>query len=287
VEAKAHRIDGGESEAIMAKYRRLGFRELVLLAPGASSSAQRVLANSRTPSVEFLAFRPETAEIREWYRTAWPNDVPHWVHATLASGRHHLRFVLSQPATAGRLVIGQQRSRVYSVEAVARLMDRLPSAAARVLWTPQRFTIPRDLIARKSRVTPLGGFIAVDIDGDRLHRAAHACLLPTAHDGCPFCRMHADREGRRLIASLATRPVDVLASGGRGVHLYFEDAGGARQRLLDLARRKAARIDENISSSLKATIALPGSLHAGSMRPVASLAAGLTPPSEGTASLCS
>ena len=44
--------------------------------------------------------------------------------------------------------------------------------------------------------------------------------------------------------------------------------------MLDLARERAVRIDAQVTASLKSTVALPGSLHASMMRPVASMGAG-------------
>src|SRR5947207_2657095 len=57
-------------------------------------------------------------------------------------------------------------------------------------------------------------------------------------------------------------------------NLRRRDAGGIRSQLLDLARERAVRIDAQVTASLKSTVALPGSLHASMMRPVASMGAG-------------
>jgi hypothetical protein len=184
-----------------------------------------------------------------------------WTHAALTSGRHHVRFVLSRPTNRGRFVIGQQRTRVYSVDTVLRLLSCLPAPPARILWTPQRFTTPRDLIARRSRVTSIGGFVPIDIDGDRLHQARHACQIPATEAVCQFCMRYADIECRSLLQQLSETPVDV----------YYEDYGDVRERVVKLSRDRTIRLDENVTTSLKNTVALPGSLHAGSMQPVASI----------------
>lgn len=196
---------------------------------------------------------------------------PGWVHSTLSTGLHHIRFVLSQPTRRGGFVVGQQRCRVYGVDTISHLLRRLPAPPVRLLWTPLRFTIPRDVIARRSRLTPLGGFVPVDIDGDRLHRASHACELALMNNLCQFCLRYARREQSRLFEQLTTHPIDVVTSGGRGVHIYYPDDGVVRERLLHLANCRAIRLDENVTASIKATVALPGSLHAGTHRPVASL----------------
>lgn len=270
VEVKAHVVDDRDVADIAAKYASLGFGRLVVVAPGLSGVADRGLARGAL-SVDLVVYRPEVDEIRDWYASQWPAAVPAWVNDTLATGRHHLRFVLSRPTERGRFVIGQQRARVYDTATISRLLGRLPSPPVRVLWTPQRFTIPRDLIARKSQVTPLGGFVAVDVDGDRLHRARHACELPAPEFTCVYCDRYARRELDELTDRIGDTPLAVVASGGRGVHAYYEDRGGIRSRILELARSGAVRIDENVTASLKATVALPGSLHASNMRPVTSV----------------
>jgi len=197
--------------------------------------------------------------------------VPAWTRAAVASGRHHVRFVLIRPTGRGRFVIGQQRTRIYSADTVLRLAGRLPEPPARILWTPQRFATPRDLIARGSRVTPLGGLVPIDIDGDRLHQARHACQISTSAAVRPFCTRYSGAECRSLVEQLGETPVDIVASGGRGVHVYYEDHGDVRDRAVKLSRNLAVRLDENVTASLKSTVALPGSLHAGSMQPVVSL----------------
>lgn len=267
IEIKAYELDFPHIESIIAKYRSLGFRRLTIVAPAVSDRAARSLVG-KTPVTEFVLFRPQLEEISHWYNHVWPTHVPDWVHVALSSGRHHVRFVLGQPTDRGCFVVGQQRSRVYGAETLSRLLRTLPSPPVRILWTPQRFTIPRDVIARRSRLTPLGGFVPVDIDGDRLHLAFHACEI-TSDDGvCQFCFRHAEQEQRRLFDQLAARPIDVVASGGRGVHIYYHDDGSIRAKLLNLADRRAIRMDDNGTASIKATVALPGSLHAGSLRPV-------------------
>lgn len=270
IEIKAYALDISDVEAIITKYRRLGFRQLVIVAPGASARAARSLADEK-PVKEFAVFRPQPEELSDWYNHVWPRHVPDWVHYALASGRHHIRFVLCQATSRGRFVVGQQRSRVYGVETLGRLVRNLPSPPVRILWTPLRFTIPRDVIARKSRLTSLGGFVPVDIDGDRLHRALHACELAPENDFCKFCFRYAERERGRLSDQLAVQPVDVVESGGRGLHIYYHDDGVIRAQLLGLANRRTILMDENVTASTKATVALPGSLHAGNQRPVASL----------------
>lgn len=270
IEIKAYALDVPDVEEIIAKYHALGFRQLIVVAPGASHRAARSLAGERLVT-ELVVFRPDTAEISDWYDRVWPGHVPGWVHFALSTGRHHARFVLSRPTHRGRFVVGQQRCRVYGVEPLSRLLRRLPSPPVRVLWTPVRFTIPRDAIARRSRLTPLGGFVPVDIDGDRLHRAFHACQLAPGEGVCRFCFRYAQQELARLLDLMGARPVDVLASGGRGIHAYYHDDGSTRAKLLRLASRRAVRLDDSVTVSTKATVALPGSLHAGSLQPVASL----------------
>lgn len=271
VEIKAHPLDDGNTDEIVAKYSRMGFPCIILIAPSVSTEAGRRLADSKAPYVELILFHPDLDAIRDWYCTMWPQKMPAWTHAALASGRHHVRFVLSRPTNQGRFVIGQQRTRVYSADTVLRLVACLPAPPVRILWTPQRFTTPRDLIARRSRVTSIGGFVPVDIDGDRLHQARHACQISASEAVCQFCIRYADIECRSLLRQLGETPVDVLASGGRGIHVYYEDDGDVRERVVKLSRDRAIRLDENVTASLKSTVALPGSLHAGSMRPVASI----------------
>lgn len=271
VEIKAHPLSESDTDEIVAKYSRMGFLRIILIAPSISVEASRRLADSKAPDVEFVLFHPDLDAIRDWYCTMWPQKVPVWTHAALTSGRHHVRFVLSRPTNRGRFVIGQQRTRVYSVDTVLRLLSCLPAPPARILWTPQRFTTPRDLIARRSRVTSIGGFVPIDIDGDRLHQARHACQISATEAVCQFCMRYADIECRSLLQQLSETPVDVLASGGRGIHVYYEDYGDVRERVVKLSRDRTIRLDENVTTSLKNTVALPGSLHAGSMQPVASI----------------
>lgn len=271
VEIKAHPIGIDGADEIVAKYGRMGFPCIILIVPALSPEASGRLADSKAPHVELILFQPDLDVIRDWYGTMWPQQVPAWTHTALASGRHHVRFVLSRPTSEGRFVIGQQRTRVYSADTVLRLVTCLPSPPVRILWTPQRFTTPRDLIARRSRVTSIGGFVPVDIDGDRLHQARHACQISTSEAGCQFCMRYAEIECRSLLRRIGETPVDVLASGRRGVHVYYEDDGDVRERVVKLSRDRTIRLDENVTTSLKSTVALPGSLHAGSMQPVVSI----------------
>lgn len=83
--------------------------------------------------------------------------MPPWRVAAAMCG-----LCFSRPTDRGQFVIGQQRTRVYSADAVRRLAACLPAPPARILWMPQRFTTPRDLIARGSRVTPIGGSCGAD-----------------------------------------------------------------------------------------------------------------------------
>ena len=273
-EVKAHRVQVETAREVLAKYARLGFRELVVVAPEFTRAAVTLLGGSDAPKVEAVWFVPALDEIAAFYASGWQTFVPGWVQEALATGGHHVRFLLTRPSTSGHLVIGQPRSRVYDTAMIARIIRRLPSPPARVLWTPQRFTIPRDLIARGSRVTALGGFVPVDIDGDRLHQAYHACQAGSA-GGCEHCLRYALREYARLAAALPDAAwVGVVRSGGRGVHLYLRDGVGLRAWLLRTAREARIRIDVNVSVSAKATIALPGSLHAGTMLPVTPLERG-------------
>lgn len=271
-EVKAHRVEVDTAEEVIAKYGRLGFRDLVVVAPDFTPGAAALLGGSTVPKAEVVRFLPALEEIAAFYAADWHARVPGWVHDTLATGGHHVRFLLTRPSTAGHLVIGQPRTRIYDAAMIARIVRRLPNPPARVLWTPQRFTIPRDLIARRSRVTALGGFLPVDIDGDRLHRANHACQTGPADAACPHCLRYALREYGRLTAALPEAAwTDVLCSGGRGLHAYLPDDAGLRAHLLRTVQEKRIRIDVNVSVSPKTTIALPGSLHAGTMLPVAAL----------------
>ena len=270
VEVKAFPVDLVAFETIVAKYADLGFSSLLLVSPGFGSSvagrARRTLDGLR---VHLRSFEPDLLAIRQWYEEVWPSRVPAWVHDALASGRHHVRFMLARPTERGSFVVGQQRTRVYDVATVSRLIALLPGPPIRVLWTPQRFTIPRDLSARGSRLNPMGGYIPVDIDGDRLHNANYACHLDRS-GACPFCDLYAYREVARLTALIEQTPIDVLSSGGRGVHAYF-GSNVDRPSVLRLAADAKVRLDVAVTASLRATVSLPGSLHAAGMRPVARL----------------
>src|SRR6476661_7973461 len=122
VEVKAHSLGDSGTDEIVAKYRRIGFPHIILIAPAISPKASRRLAGSRAPSVEFILFHPDLDVIRDWYCSNWPQKVPAWTHATLTSGRHHVRFMLSRPANRGQFVVGQQRTRIYSADTVLRLL---------------------------------------------------------------------------------------------------------------------------------------------------------------------
>jgi hypothetical protein len=272
-EAKAHRVEIASAEEIVSKYRRLGFTELVVIAPDFAPTAARALAAATFPAVQVETFSPDLSAIAAFYDGDWTGQIPAWVHDALATGLHHVRFMLTRP-TDGHLVIGQRRTRIYDAATIGRAIAALPVPPARILWTPQRFTIPRDLIARRSTVTALGGFVPIDIDGDRLHQAHHACQISTDEPGCPHCAAYARREWGRLAEALPhAQVVDVLSSGGRGLHAYLHDGPGVRQRVLQAARGAGLRIDESVTDSVKTTIAFPGSLHAGTMRQVTSLRA--------------
>ena len=285
-EVKAHQVDAAEAGEITGKYRSLGFRELIVIAPGFTPSASRSLALTRHPAAEQVPFSPDPSEVAGFYQGSWQERVPAWVHDALATGLHHVRFVLTQPTARGRFVIGLPRTRVYHAGTITRAISALPSPPARVLWTPQRFTIPRDVIARGSRLTALGGHVAVDIDGDRMHRADHACQLAPGTAGCPHCLPRAERELRRLDDRLGHPPwTDVLLSGGRGIHAYLPDDSEAR-RLVLAAAGTGIRIDASVTASLKTTIAMPGTLHAANGQPVASRAHPAVPADSPMAAAC-
>lgn len=272
VEIKSYPLGESECAEIVARYADLGFRRMILVAPAVEAAAGRWCAASHRPRVELIVFEPNLAVLTEWYTTVWPTSVPDWVAGSLASGLHHIRVILTLRGNRGQFVIGQQRTRVYDTRSIARLVARLPSPPARLLWTPQRFTIPRDLIVRRTTVTALGGFVPVDIDGDRLHRPHHACVITATAPVCQHCLQHARRELSRLVEALPNwAPVAVVTSGGRGVHAYFVEDPGVRRAILAAAEQRRIRIDASVTSSVRTTIALPGSLHAGTGQVVATM----------------
>lgn len=272
-EVKAYRVGQQSAQQIQAKYRELGFRELIVIAPSFTLSAAACLTGPRRrPAAELITFTPDLEAIRAYYRGGWSAAVPDWVHDCLTSGMHHVRFMLTQPTDTGHIIVGQPRSRMYDTESISRAIARLPAPPARVLWTPQRFTIPRDVIARRSHLTALGGPIPVDIDGDHLHIASHACQLAPGQPGCFHCLAHAIREFARLIDILGPGDwAQALFSGGRGVHGYLRGDNTDRSRLLDAAAAGGVRIDTPVTASMKATISLPGSLNAASGHAIAPL----------------
>jgi hypothetical protein len=272
-EVKAHRVGQQTAEEIHAKYRALGLRDLIVIAPSFTQPAAACLTGSRhRPATELITFTPDLDAIGAYYRGEWSAAVPDWVHDCLACGLHHIRFMLTAPGDTGHVIAGQPRSRMYDTSAITRAIARLPVPPARVLWAPQRFTIPRDLIARRSHLTALGGLIPVDIDGDRLHIASHACQLVPGQPGCAHCLAHAIREFRVLAGLLGDGDwVQVLFSGSRGVHAYLRGDDSDRSRLITAARSGGVRIDIPVTASLKTTISLPGSLHAASGHAIAPL----------------
>lgn len=103
VEIKAHSLNNADTDEIIAKYRGIGFRHIVLVVPGTSAEVGRRLAEMKIPSVELVLFCPNLDAIRDWYCTWWPQAMPAWTHTALASGRHHVRFVLARPTERGRI----------------------------------------------------------------------------------------------------------------------------------------------------------------------------------------
>lgn len=269
VEVKSHPTTLSHCETLIAKYARLGFRDLILIAPAVDPAGARLLAASRQPLVQFVGYAPDLVELRDWYVTNWPAFVPDWTQVALLTGKHYVRFILAQRGETGGFAIGQTRSRIYRAESIGAMMARLPAPPARILWSPQRFTTPRDLGARGSKLTALGGYVAVDVDGDRLHRSKHSCEITARIPYCIACQRYAWRELNLLLTELdGIAPVALVSSGGRGVHAYFHDTGTVRREILQVARRHRLRIDEGVTASDKTTIALPGSLNAGTMVPV-------------------
>ncbi|MGH3696558.1 MAG: hypothetical protein ACRDRX_21650 [Pseudonocardiaceae bacterium] len=116
---------------ILAKYRGLGFRDLIVIAPSfAPAAASYWSGGSRLPVVEPVLFTPSLGAIEEFYCGDWQRGVPDWVHATLASGLHHVRFMLSVPSVAGHVVVGQRRTRIYDTATITRAIAKLPSPPA-------------------------------------------------------------------------------------------------------------------------------------------------------------
>jgi hypothetical protein len=266
---KSHQMTYVHCADLVAKYIRLGFHDLVLVAPSAHSAGERLLAASHRPRVQFMRFAPDLEEVRSWYVDHWARLVPDWTHEALATGRHYVRFILAGRTMRGGYAVGQTRSRVYRTDTIGEMMLRLPFPPVRILWSPQRFTTPRDLGARGSSMTALGGYVAVDVDGDRLHRARHSCEITAQQPYCVACERYAWREISHLLSNLhGVEPVALVTSGGRGLHAYFADDGTTRHEILRTARTLHLRIDEGVTTSCKTTIALPGSLNAGAMLPV-------------------
>lgn len=262
VEVKSHTLDEPTAEHIVDTYAPLGFAGVRVIAPDATPEAAAYL--KRHPGFALEVLHPDLEPITVYYAETFADRVPAWVADSLATGQHHIRFILSTPDARGRWVYGQPRSRMYTPQAIAAAISRLPSPPARVLWTPTRFTIPRDAIARGSNLTPIGGYIAVDVDGDKLHAAHHACTLPPGQATCPHCLERARGEAERLLTAapeLTWTPA--LHSGGRGVHAYTRAETGVRQHLTAIIKTHRIGCDASVTTSSKATVALPGSLHAG------------------------
>ncbi|MDQ6758882.1 MAG: hypothetical protein M3Z32_03320 [Acidobacteriota bacterium] len=66
VEIKAHSISEADTDEIVAKYRRIGFRRIIIVAPAASNEAGRRLIGGMAPSVELILFHPNLESIRDW-----------------------------------------------------------------------------------------------------------------------------------------------------------------------------------------------------------------------------
>ncbi|MGH3851596.1 MAG: hypothetical protein ACRDRT_18210, partial [Pseudonocardiaceae bacterium] len=71
IEIKSYVLDVADVEAVVAKYSRLGFRQLIIVAPGLSDQAARSMTKE-TILKEFVVFRPDPEEISDWYDRVWP-----------------------------------------------------------------------------------------------------------------------------------------------------------------------------------------------------------------------
>lgn len=66
VEIKAHSLSAADTDEIVAKYRRIGFRHVIIIAPAMSIETGRRLTGSRAPSVGLILFHPDLDAIRDW-----------------------------------------------------------------------------------------------------------------------------------------------------------------------------------------------------------------------------
>jgi len=266
IEVKSTRLDERDVAAIRAWYRDVGFCNTVVIAPDFTADAIR--KHRPHARCELLAYRPNEDAIFRWYE-AWRPGWPSWVAAAIASGRHHFRYVLTRASLRGGRVVNQIAKRIYDCDGVIRDLLRLPHPPARVYWSPQRWSTPKDVYRRETGPLALGGLGVLDIDGTPLHAAMHACEIGPRSSRCDHCRRRSLGEARtavRLWPNSSPALSGVIDSGNRGLHMYFRASHADMMKAAAIQLAAAGvRLDFGASASRRAVVGLPGSLYAATM----------------------
>lgn len=268
VEVKSFPLTADDLSSLIDGYVSMGVLDLLVVAPEmpARSSASNNLRHLRLET-----FKPDLDEIWSWY-SCWMPELPIGVADSLESGRHSFHYVLSAGRNRrGRHVANQVSKRIASIGALKRDLGRLAYPPAKVLWSTNQWTTPKDLYFRNSKPIAIGGLYVLDFDGPKLHNAWSDCQLHFRDRRCPECRIAALIECRKALE--VVRGIDlhgsvgIFDSGNRGCHLYCARTTTPLE-LLSILHSAGVQFDPETLTNEKSFVAFPCSLNAQTLLPL-------------------
>lgn len=267
VEVKSFALSHSDIEQILTKYHTLAFRRLVIVAPRFPVTK---IHRATFDSVELVAYSPDEQPISGYYAT-WCDVLPPATVSSLSSGCHSFRYVMSRAFRKGKAVFNQVDKRICHVDDLRKDIARFRAPVSKVLWSPTRWSNPKDLFFPNPRATQFfGGFLVIDIDGTALHQSMHPCELLPGDSLCLHCIRRATIECQRAILALRSHGLEaafVCKSGNRGFHIYVHlDTDATRSQVVEIMKANDIVYDPIVANSRKSFVAFPTSLNASTMQ---------------------
>ncbi|HAN09076.1 MAG TPA: hypothetical protein DCP90_00500 [Clostridiales bacterium] len=271
IEAKSFIINQEDLVEIMYKYKLLGFRRLIIISPDYTKEAiQLTCSQSKFEELILEKYSPDLQSIDKWYKD-WNSSLPPQLEGSLSSGRHSFRFILSKTNTGKRIVVNQVSSRITCIYDIKKEIERLSSPPVKVLWSTQKWTIPKDLYFRNNKLVNLGGFVVIDLDGQKMHSAFFDCELSACTPNCMHCYKITKKEMKIAYAKFAENdihPSFVTDSGNHGFHMYIDINNYNLAGIREILNRHEIRYDKIVFDNNRAFVAFPTSLNGETNLPI-------------------
>jgi hypothetical protein len=268
IEIKSFPLIEKEIQSIVDKYRRFGFRRLMIVAP---SFIERVRSNM---DIEYIEFHPNLSLIREFYKN-WKIHLSPRIKEELYTGKHHFRYKLAKRSknSITRFINQTDKSIKKEADLLKEVNRRIPfnNPPVRIYWSTARWLSPKDLYFKNLRQYCLDQLLVFDIDGSSIHRAFFPCLISPKTGLCNYCLEFALLHAQRLLKflkSLGFQEIEIVFSGRQGFHVYvFDKSIGIerRVRIIKELRKRKIKVDELVTLDKKSIITFPSSLHGYSM----------------------